>query len=424
MTAFVPSRREFHGCQFHGSRFRGNRLALVFLAFGLATALVACGGSSSKAPPQTSVPPTPKVAPKKADPQRPEIAKVALLVPMSGPHARLGKAMLNAAELAVQEVAGKDFVLLPKDTRGTPGGAAAAAEEALNEGATLILGPLLSSSVSAVKPIAGQRGVNMLAFSSDSSVAAPGAFVMGFLPSEQVDRVLRYSIVEKGNMRVGIFAPDNAYGQLVARETQAAAARHGAAVVATGFYDTTASDVSTLSATVKQFAADRWKGAGETGFNTVMLAEGGLRLLKVAPLLPYHNIRPRQVQYMGTGLWDNPIVFQEPNLVGAVFAAPPPSARTAFTQKYRQTFNGTPPRLATLAYDATALAAVLAKDPGGADFSSLRLTDPNGFRGADGIFRLLPSGIVQRGLAVLQIQDGGKFVVVSPPAGSFQTLTQ
>ena len=399
------------------------RMFSVAVAFGLATALVACGSKRSAPPPQSSAPP-PKTAPTKAPPQVQAVPKVALLVPLSGQHAALGKALLNAAELAVQEVAGQDFVLLPKDTGGNPGGAAAAAEAALNEGAGLIIGPLLGSSVSAIKPIAAQRGVNIMAFSSDVSVAGPGAFVLGFLPSDQVDRVIRYSVAEKGLTRVGIFAPDNGYGQLIARETQAAAARHGGTVVATAFYDPNAADVSALSATAKTFAADRWKGTGETGFNTVMLAEGGRRLLKVAPLLPFHNVRPRQVQYMGTGLWDNPVVFQEPNLVGAVFAAPLPASRAPFVQKYRQTFNTTPPRLATLAYDATALAAVLAKDPGGADFSTARLTDPNGFRGADGIFRLLPSGIVQRGLAVLQIQDGGSFLVVSPPASSFQTLTQ
>jgi hypothetical protein len=48
------------------------------------------------------------------------------------------------------------------------------------------------------------------------------------------------------------------------------------------------------------------------------------------------------------------------------------------------------------------------------------LTAANGFSGVDGIFRLLPSGLVERGLAVMEVRNR-RFVVVSPAPATFQT---
>lgn len=350
--------------------------------------------------------------------------KVALLLPLTGANARIGKAMQNAAALAVQDVADDKFVLLPRDTQGTPEGAKAAAEKALADGATLILGPLLSANVTAIKPLAREKQVNIISFSSDKTVAGDGAFVMGFLPGDQVRRIVGFA-ASKERRRIAVLAPDTPYGRLVAEVAGTAAAEAGATLVKTAFYDPAAAD---LSATVRVFAnykrrgkRQREKGEG-LDFDAVLLPEGGVRLLQVAPLLPFFDVDPDKVMFLGTGQWDSPIVFREPNLVGGYFAAPPPDARAAFVAAYKAAFGEDPPRLATLAYDATALAAVLAKDAAGADFSVAKLTAADGFSGADGIFRFRDDGTVERGLAVIQIEKDA-FTVVDPPRQTFQTAT-
>ena len=116
-----------------------------------------------------------------------------------------------------------------------------------------------------------------------------------------------------------------------------------------------------------------------------------------------------------------PIIGSEPALVGGWFAASPPEARQAFEQRYQATYGREPPRLASLGYDAAALAAVLAHGGGGEPFSQQAILNPNGFTGVDGLFRFTPGGLVQRGLAVLEVEPQGD-VVISPAPQSFQDL--
>ena len=74
--------------------------------------------------------------------------------------------------------------------------------------------------------------------------------------------------------------------------------------------------------------------------------------------------------------------------------------------------------MANTAYDAAALAATLARAEGGADFSAAALTQPSGFAGHDGIFRFLPDGTAERGLAVLEVGPRAA-TVVSPAPETF-----
>ena len=123
----------------------------------------------------------------------PEVPRVAILLPLTGPSAALGATLLNAAQLALFHFADRKFELLPHDTHGTPEGAAEAAQFAIADGATLILGPLFSQEVEAVAPAARAAGVRVIAFTSDKRVASDGVFIMGFRPDEQVDRVVRFA---------------------------------------------------------------------------------------------------------------------------------------------------------------------------------------------------------------------------------------
>ena len=128
------------------------------------------------------------------------------------------------------------------------------------------------------------------------------------------------------------------------------------------------------------------------------------------------------MQLLGSGLWDVPDIGSEPALVGGWFAASPPEARqTLCEQRYHATYGHDPPRLASLGYDAAALAAVLAQADGGEPFSQQAILNPNGFTGVDGLFRFTPGGLVQRGLAVLEVEPQGD-VVVSPAPHSFQDI--
>ena len=166
---------------------------------------------------------------------------VALLLPLSGPSATLGRAMLDAAQIALFDLADEHFVLLPRDTEGTPEGAARAASATLAEGAELILGPLLAGEVEAVKPVARQAGVNMIAFSTSNQLAGDGTFLLSFPPRQSVDRIVAFAH-ERGATRFAALAPATPYGQLVVDALRAAASSVGAALVQSETYDPAATD--------------------------------------------------------------------------------------------------------------------------------------------------------------------------------------
>jgi hypothetical protein len=143
---------------------------------------------------------------------------------------------------------------------------------------------------------------------------------------------------------------------------------------------------------------------GDLPFEALLIADGGKRLQNIAAHLPFYDIDPARVRMLGTGQWDEPGIGAEPALIGGWFAAPEPKNRAGFEDRYESVYGKKPPRLATLAYDATALAVVLAQSEGGPDFSIATLTAPSGFAGRDGIFRFGADGAVERGLAVLEVQ--------------------
>jgi ABC-type branched-subunit amino acid transport system substrate-binding protein len=156
-------------------------------------------------------------------------------------------------------------------------------------------------------------------------------------------------------------------------------------------------------------------------FDALLLPEGGDRLKQISHQLKAAGIDLAQTRLLGSGLWDDSSITDEPALTGGWFAASPPEARRFFESKFQSAYGHPPPRLASLAFDAAALAAVLAKGGDPNAFSSTAIQNPSGFTGVDGLFRFGPQGLVQRGLAVLEVDPGGD-KVVSPAPQNFQNL--
>jgi ABC-type branched-subunit amino acid transport system substrate-binding protein len=377
-----------------------------------------------------------------------EPVRVAIVLPLSGPNAALGQSLLNAATLALFDMGDTRLQLMPRDDVGLPEGAVDAVESALQDGAQLILGPVFSASVQAVAPRARSRDVNVVAFSTDREVAGNGVFLIGFTPEQQIERLVAFAR-SQGLGRFAALLPSTAYGNTVEAALRTAASRTGGALVRIERYepglpefsepvqrladyrrrraelDALRRDVDTQDSDVARRALSRLeeRGAlGDSGFDSVLVAEGGERLRAIASLLPFYDVNPTRVRFLGTGLWDDPNLGREPALVGGWYVAPPSAEREQFRGRYERAFGEAPQRLASLAYDATALAAVLARAPGGADFSTRALAAPAGFAGIDGIFRFRPDGVAERGLAVLEVRPRG-VRIMSPAPDSFASIT-
>jgi ABC-type branched-subunit amino acid transport system substrate-binding protein len=330
-----------------------------------------------------------------------QAVKVALLIPQSGPQQEMGQSMLQAAQLALFDLHSKSFELLPEDTRGTPEGAREAARVAISSGAQLILGPIFSGEVRAARDVAQHSGINMVAFTTDWTTAGGNCFILGFTPFSQVQRVAQYAAMH-GVRRVAIITPDNEYGTAVTLAWTDVAQRIGLGSPAVVRFSADGHDINDK---VGAFARDN---ASSRSYDAVLLPVGGDQARTISGILARAGLGPQIMRRLGTGLWDDAALAADKTLAGAWFAAPSPDQRRGFERRYGQTFSQRPQRLSTLAYDATALAAALARNgyqPGRSPFDYASLTNPNGFAGLDGVFRFRSDGLAERGLAMLQFRD-------------------
>lgn len=375
--------------------------------------------------------------------------KIALLLPLSGKDSAIGRALLNAAILAVFDFGDQRLVLQPYDTEGD-GGAKAATRRALSEDVSLILGPLFGRQVAEVAELAARRNVNVISFSNDISVAGDNAFVFGISPTQSLGRVLDYA-ASKSITTYAALLSDDAFGRRVSDILRSQIANVKSNLIRVDYYNPNESNFTEAVQAVAEFD-ERRKGVAamlknqavdplapplparskdalkraqkltttrEVSYQALVLSESGQRLRNLASLIPYYDINTQKVKIIGLNSnFDDRSLLPEPALNGAWYAAPDPAGRRDFEKKYSAAFGLEPPRLTSLSYDLVGLAAVLTRRGESGDFTAASLRSRDGFSGIDGIFRFTASNSTERGLTVMEIQPKGA-VVISKAAVKF-----
>ena len=333
--------------------------------------------------------------------------RVGLVLPLTAPGNAgvAAQSMKNAAEMALAEFKSPNVQLVVKDDGGTPQGAQAAAQQAINEGAEIIVGPLFAQSVSAVGQVARGRNIPVIAFSTDASVAARGVYLLSFLPETDVRRIVDFA-VSRGKRSFAALLPDNAYGTVVEAAFQQEVSRRGGRVVVLEKYPTDANRMA---------EAARRVGQASNQVDSIFIPDGADAVPQVVQALASSGVNLKRVQLLGTGLWDDPRIFSTAALDGGWYAAPESTGFRNFSARYRARYGQDPVRTATLAYDAVALVAALVKTQGPQRFSEQVLTNASGFAGIDGVFRFRPEGPNERGLAVLRVAPAGGQVISPAP---------
>ena len=357
--------------------------------------------------PPLPLPPAPVTDPAQAN--RP--TTIAVLLPLSGPQAGLGTSLFNAMQMALFDMADENLVLVPFDSKGNADGAQAAAQSALAQHPDVILGPLFATETRAVTALARPAGVRVLALTTDSTAVGDGTFALGFLPGPQAIQVIRHA-QSQGYSRIAVLAPNNDYGRKVV-DSLSAEPTVAPALAAIQFYDPTLPDAIGAVRSVMRTDPRR---PGDPGFDALFLPADGNHARLIAAALPQAGVNKGQVRLLGTMLWDDGRTPQDPQLGGSWFATTAAAGHAEFEARYQRSFGARPPRLASLAYDVMAIAAVMGhKTPH--DFSVPVLTHPMGFAGVDGLFRLLPDGSNDRRYAIDEIQSlgGPPREVVQPP---------
>ncbi|QGM46458.1 penicillin-binding protein activator [Methylocystis heyeri] len=329
--------------------------------------------------------------------------KIALIAPLtqaSGPSV-VGASLRNAAQLAYMDAGANDASILVKDDHSSPAGAAAAAQAAVDGGAEIILGPVSAANVKEASRVARAAGKPLIAFTTDSSAAARGSYLVSFLVESYVERIIAFA-ADRGKKSVAALIPDTDYGTIALAQFQQSAANHGLRVLTIErFKPGAAGEAIRRIASV----ADQ--------IDTLFIFEQADAMGPIARDLTAANLDSNRVQILGTGLWNDPSVFKLPAMQGAWFSAPENGGFNAFASRYRAKFNTEPVRIASQAYDAVSLALALSRVQGSQRFAESVLTNPEGFKGADGLFRFRADGTNERGLSVLEI-SGGQAKVLAP----------
>lgn len=377
-------------------------MAKRLIGLSVGVLLAGCSTVVPKGPQQAPPPPSKQTTTQPGRLPEDQRDRVAVLVPLSGAEAGIGQSIANAANMALIDSGGQGVRLTMYDTAT---GAAFAAQKALAEGNKLILGPLLSDDVRAVAPIAAAQHVPLVAFSNDVTVAGNGVYLLGFTPTESVDRVISYA-KERGLGRLAALVPNGVYGRRASNAMLRAAEQAGATVVSMQSYDRSPASLATA---IKRLGDPK-------GYDALLIADSGRIALVAAPLVRKSG---SGAKLLGTELWNTePQLAASKLMSGAWFAAVSDGLYSQFAAKYRARFGKGPYRLSSLGYDSVLLAVRISADwKAGTDFPQGRLSDKGGFSGVDGAFRFDHDGIAERMLEVKQIGAGGVTVVSPAPQG-------
>jgi len=393
------------------------RRALAGLLAASGAVLAGCSANTSlNSLPFLSNTPPPPTTPAAGAPSEATLGtgkvKAGLILPLSGSGnaSVAAQAMRNAADMAIAEF-NADLQLLVKDDAGNADAARQGAQQALDEGAEIILGPLFAQAVSFAGQVARARNVPVIAFSTDTNVASSGVYLLSFLPQSDVDRIVQYAAAN-GKHSYAALIPDNPYGTVVEAAFKQAVAKRGGQIVALERYP---HDKAAMAGPVKNIAL------AATRADALFIPDGGDAVPDVVGALVGGGVNTKKIQLLGTGLWgEDPRINATAALDGGWYAAPDGAGFRAFAARYRSRFNQDPARMATLAYDAVALIAALVKTQGPQRFTQPVLTNPSGFAGIDGLFRFRADGTNDRGLAVMRVTAAGA-QVIAPPPKSFGT---
>lgn len=336
--------------------------------------------------------------------------KIGLLLPLGGfdQTAHIAKGMKQAAEMALFEGERTNVQLIVKDDKGTAEGAKAAAEEAVKEGAEIILGPLFSRAVSGAAVVTRAASVPLLTFSNDRQVAGPGVYVIGFSPEQDAQSVVAYA-ARQGKLRFAALLPDDGYGQVIGAAFRDAVAKSGGTVVSSETYPAGANAMIGPSRRIVE--AIRTAEGNGAGVDAVFVPGGQDVLPQLGPLLAYAGFNSGKVKLLGSGAWEFANIGNNDMFVGGWYPGPDPQGWRTFTGRFIKAFGTPPPRMASVAFDAVSLAVSLSGEPQGQRFTAANLNRPSGFAGIDGTIRFQVNGIAERELAILEVQKIGSMVL-------------
>ena len=333
--------------------------------------------------------------------------RVALLAPMSAPGnaGMVGKELRNAARMAMQDFGQNTIQLVVKDTAGRPADAQTKASEAIQEGASAVLGPLFSASVSAASAITLPANRPLIAFSSDPRRARRGVYLMSFSPKADIGRTINFAI-SRGSTSFVALLPNGAYGDLAETTMRETLQKGGARLLGIQRYDHTSASILSAAGAIATAAKEA---------AAIYIPDGGSVPSSMVAALKRSGVDTNGKMLLGSGQWET-AKLSGGNLNGAYFAGRDKRQFSAFANRYSAAYGKAPASTAGLAYDAVSMAAGLVRRHGKRAFEATKIESRNGYSGVNGIFRFKPDGSAERGLVVYQVQAGAARIASPAPS--------
>ena len=339
--------------------------------------------------------------------------RIGMFVPLSGEYSQLGQAIANGAELALFQTGAANIEILYFDT-GNLDMLDDIAASALTAEIDVTIGPLFSYPLTKIAPVMAAYNIPVLSLSNNMAAAQTGAWVLGYLPEQQLDNLLAHTI-EQNKLRIAILASEDSFGQTLLSHAQARLNDFGlSAAQITILSEGMLADETALKETIRQFTGYQppVEDSAELPpplYDTVLLAGNPDFILRTAPVLDYYDLGPSRATFLGTDLWGRAELMSEPSLQGAVITQAILPEKERFDAIWRDYFAQYPSSLSRLGFDVMAVIAITtAKNNGasGIDWTRSLLRD-KGFSGFSGAFTLLPDGRNNRDYQLYRISDGG-----------------
>ena len=356
--------------------------------------------------------------------------KIGLLLPLSGSNSKIGESLLKASRLSLNKTKNKNIKLLVKDTENIDKNIISSYYELINEDVDIILGPLFSKNIELITPIATEENTIMITFSNNMGIKNENTFISGLAPENEIEKIFEYAILN-GKNKFAVILPNNQYGLRSKKLIENILSENQSLLSKLVLYDSKNPDfymVAKVVANYEQRKFDLEKKLeelkniesldskkiykklknqdtlGELDFDSLYIGvENVKHLSMLASILPYYDVDPKKVFYMGNSLWAQNIVLKEPALEKGYFPNIDQIGIENFELEYQSIFAQKPHKVSSLAYDLIGLISSLQKNSQNIDVKNI--TNKNGFIGSNGLFRFKKDGSIERSLSIFQIKN-------------------
>ncbi len=301
----------------------------------------------------------------------------------------------------------------------------------------IFIGPLTSSYTANMKEKCSE-GVVFFSFASNRQHAGDCIYLINFFPEDDLEVLFNNF---KDDSKIALLYPENDYGYYINSIIDDIVLKSNSIIINRASYK---EDLSNARDSIKELSKyelrkyelerqktilknkddevskkalkkiQRFETAGTVDFSHIIIPDYSIRLLQIAPLLPFYDIDPNKVQFVGTGVWDDEAFFSEPSLQNSIFPGISEKKRADYMNDFFINYKKQPSRTITIPYDLVGILDYIIKNELNLDdLHALLNNNSTNFDGIDGQFSF-NNNIITRRLNILKILDGKANLFIEP----------